>query len=303
MELRHLRYFVAVADALNFRAAAKGLHVSAPALSRQIKNLEEEMSVSLFDRDRSGVRLTAAGRVFLDESRAVISRACKAQDLAKEAAKGIKGRLKVGYNSVLLAEYMPRSLIAFMAKYPGVLVELVDLNAAEQLDALAVDAIQLAFIAPPIGWTLPPHLTGVHVLCVKPRAVLGRGHRLADRSNVSLRDLASDRILVMSSPKWAVHREHIWQMFKAHDIPVGEIVDVERLDALLTMVAGGEGVSILGFRRSMAYVDQIAILKIKESGPELEWDVRAVWRDSACTGAQKSFVDVVREVASTKNRD
>jgi DNA-binding transcriptional LysR family regulator len=294
---------VAVAEVLNFRAAAKGLHVSAPALSQQIKNLEEEIGVLLFDRDTKGVRLTAAGRVFLEESKALISKACKAQDLAREASRGVSGRLRVGYNSAILAEYMPRSLMAFTAKFPSVLVELVDLNAAEQIDALATDVIQLAFIAPPIGWALPPHLADAQVLHVKSRAVLGQGHQLAKKSALSLRDLSTDRILVMSGPKWAVHREHIWRMFKAHDVPLGEVVDVARLDALLTMVAGGEGVSILGWRRSMAYADQISILRIKESGPEMEWDIRAVWRKSACTNAQKGFVDVVRATASAYGKD
>jgi DNA-binding transcriptional LysR family regulator len=80
-------------------------------------------------------------------------------------------------------------------------------------------------------------------------------------------------------------------------------VDVARLDTLLTMVAGGEGVTIFGWKRSMAYADQIAILRIKESGPELEWDVRAVWRTSACTNTQKGFVDVVRATASALGAD
>src|SRR5215470_10638038 len=96
MELRHLRYFVAVADELSFRKAAEKLHMAQPPLSAQIKGLEDEMRVRLFERTTRSVQLTPAGRVFLEEARLVLATAAQAEQRAKEAEHGLAGTLRLG---------------------------------------------------------------------------------------------------------------------------------------------------------------------------------------------------------------
>src|SRR5664279_401085 len=117
MELRHLRYFVTVAEELNFRRAAERLHVVQPALSRQIKDLEYDLRVRLLDRDTVRVRLTDAGRVFLDEARQILAHAERAKEMARDAAAGRRGRLVIGNVGPVTTSFMPASLTAFRARY------------------------------------------------------------------------------------------------------------------------------------------------------------------------------------------
>src|SRR6266545_2619302 len=122
MELRHLCYFVAVAEAENVSRAALKLHVSQPALSRQIRDLEEELGFSLLKRSAKSVRLTEAGRAFLTEARAVLERAESAVAAARTIANGAHGELHIGYAPSLTARILPPTLRAFQAEMPNVRV-------------------------------------------------------------------------------------------------------------------------------------------------------------------------------------
>src|SRR3954468_24795318 len=136
MELRHLRYFVAVADELNYRRAAEKLRVAQPALSSQIKDLEHEVGARLLDRDTGGVRLTDAGAAFLDEARLIVAHAQRAAGIAREAAKGRRGRINIGYYAPLVMGFMPESLRVFHARYPDVDVALHEMSILDQTEAL-----------------------------------------------------------------------------------------------------------------------------------------------------------------------
>jgi len=146
MELRHLRYFIAVAEAENVSRAALKLHVSQPALSRQIRDLEDELGFLLLERSAKSVRLTEAGRAFLTEARAVLQRAEDAVITAREIATGGGGELHVGYAPSLTARILPPTLRAFQAELPKVRVKLHDLSTEEMLTGLREAKLQLAFI-------------------------------------------------------------------------------------------------------------------------------------------------------------
>src|SRR5215471_11845588 len=126
MELRHLRYFVAAAEAQNVSRAALKLHVSQPALSRQIRDLEEELGFPLFQRSAKSVRLTDAGTMFLKEARAVVQRAADAVAAARAVAAGGQSEIHVGYAPSLTARILPPTLRAFQAEFPKVRVKLHD---------------------------------------------------------------------------------------------------------------------------------------------------------------------------------
>src|SRR5947208_2289421 len=124
MELRHLKYFVAVAEEQNVTRAAARLHVSQPPLGRQIRDLEDELGVALFDHGAKSVRLTEAGRVFLTEARAVVQRADEAVQTVKAVASGQRGEIHVGYAPSLTVELLPRTLRYVQEANPGVRVQL-----------------------------------------------------------------------------------------------------------------------------------------------------------------------------------
>ena len=119
MELRHVRYFVAAAEELSFRRAAERLHVSQPALSVQIAQLEDELGATLLDRDRHHVALTAAGKVFLDRARRLLHAADEAVRAAGRAARGETGRLAIGFIAQLSYEWLPTVLRSFRKRYSG----------------------------------------------------------------------------------------------------------------------------------------------------------------------------------------
>src|SRR5882672_9029214 len=135
MELRHLRYFIGVAEEENVSRAALKLHVSQPALSRQIRDLEDELGFLLLERSAKSVRLTEAGRAFLTEARAVLQRSEDAVKTARAIAGGA-GELHVGYAPSLTARILPRTLRAFQAELPSVRVKLHDLSTEEMLIGL-----------------------------------------------------------------------------------------------------------------------------------------------------------------------
>src|SRR5687768_10104497 len=144
MELRHLRYFIGVAEEENVSRAALKLHVSQPALSRQIRDLEDELGFSLLERSAKSVRLTEAGRSFLTEARAVLRRAEEAVGAARSIASG--GELHVGYAPSLTARILPQTLRAFQAELPKVRVRLHDFSTEEMLAGLREGKLQLAFV-------------------------------------------------------------------------------------------------------------------------------------------------------------
>src|SRR5208337_4131165 len=151
MELRHLRYFVAVAGEENVSRAALKLHVSQPGISRQIRDLEEEIEFQLFERSAKSVKLTVAGKVFLTESRAVLQHAADAVNKARIVAGGTTGEINVGYAPSLTIQILPQALRKFQDKFPGVRVALHDLSTEEMLSQVGEKKLQVALTVRPPG--------------------------------------------------------------------------------------------------------------------------------------------------------
>lgn len=145
MELRHLRYFVAVSRELNFRRAAKILHIAQPPLSMQIKVLESELGVQLFDRSSRSVSLTAAGSLFLIDAVRIVTEAHQAEIDVKKAARGILGRLNIGFMLSTANDLLGTAVKKFKADYPSVELNLLDLTNSAQIRALQEGRLDIAF--------------------------------------------------------------------------------------------------------------------------------------------------------------
>lgn len=151
MELRHLRYFVAVAEALSFRGAAEKLHIAQPPLSAQIKGLEAELRVRLFERTTRSVQLTHAGRVFLEEARAVLAASAQAERRAREAERGLAGTLRIGMIAPVANVWLAGILRRFRQQFPEVQLSLFDLTSAEQLRRLQGRELDAGLLRPPVA--------------------------------------------------------------------------------------------------------------------------------------------------------
>src|SRR6267142_6390734 len=151
MELRHLRYFLAVGEALNFTKAAARLRVAQPALSRQVQDLEDEIGVDLLHRSPRGVTLTAEGKLFLEEVRGLLKRADESVEKVRSLARGEYGELHVGYAPSPTVEILPPTLAAFQKYAPRVKVLLHDLSSDELIAGLQNATLELAIMVKPTG--------------------------------------------------------------------------------------------------------------------------------------------------------
>jgi DNA-binding transcriptional LysR family regulator len=301
MELRHLRYFVTVAEELNFRRAAERLHVAQPALSRQIKDLEYDLRVRLLDRDTIRVRLTDAGRVFLDEARQILAHAERAKDMARDAAAGRRGRLVIGNVGPVTASFMPASLTAFRARYPEVAVTLMEIEPGEQISALESGVIQVGFTVgkDPV---LPAHLRLLPVLRSPMCAVVGPGHRLAGKKRISLAELEGEKLLSFAGHKSQTHADLVSGIFAANGLKAGPTKIVEGFESLLAMIAGGQGVSLMPKHISLSGADRVQIITLQETSEALVFELSAVWHDQETSPLARNFVDLLREPRTSSSR-
>jgi DNA-binding transcriptional LysR family regulator len=296
MELRHLRYFVAVAEELNYRKAAGRLRVAQPALSSQIQDLEQELGVRLLDRNTGGVRLTDAGAAFLEETRATLAQAERASLVAREAAKGLRGRLTVGYLAPLLMGFMPASLKEFHERFPEVDVSLVEMPLGEQLEALETGAIQIGFT---VGSELPLAANLQQILVVRSpiRAVVGRGHRLARRAKVSLADLAREPLVCFSIKKGtvSVHGEIMRRKLTARGFKVGPVRPIEGAEVFRATLESGLGVSLIAEIGSLSRSRDLLFKPLQETGDDLVIELNAVWRRGQASQIVTNFVELLRQ--------
>lgn len=196
MELRHLRYFVAVAENLSFRQAAEKLHMAQPPLSSQIKSLENELGVRLFERNTRSVRLTHAGQVFLQDVRSLLASSAEAQRRVKEAAQGLVGTLRVGVIAPAANAWLASVLRRFRQRFPSVQLSVFDLTSTEQLRRLRTHELDLGLLRPPMG---DPDLDCIFVEESEQVLALPAGHRLVKKRKLEWKDF-HDEDMVMIHP-------------------------------------------------------------------------------------------------------
>lgn len=194
MELRHLRYFVAVAEELNFRRAAERLHVAQPPLSAQIKLLEAELGVVLFLRTTRSVALTPAGRVLLEDARGVLAASATAERRAREAVHGLVGTLRLGLIAPAANAWLARILRSFRLEFPGVQLSLFDLTSPEQLQRLQANELDAGLLRPPIN---SHDLDSIYVEEAKQVLAMPVGHRLAKVKQLQWSDFDGESMVLM----------------------------------------------------------------------------------------------------------
>ncbi len=301
MELRHLRYFVAVAEELNFRRAAERVRVAQPALSKQIKDLEYDVGVKLLERSTAGVALTDAGTVFLESSRALLEGADRAVRTAREAAEGRCGRLVVGNVNAICASFMPAALSTFYGRFPEVDVDLRELLLPAQTVALTRGEIQVGFVVGDLG-AEEAQFERFKVLEGEIQVAVGRGHRLAARRSVSLADLAEERVLCIEVGGHDLHRQRIRDIYAQRGVKPGRFKQVNSYESLQAMIEGDQGVSFLAAMPAKETWRNIIYRPLQERGEDLRFELHAVWRKQGHSQLAANFVAVLREVCGERLR-
>lgn len=243
MELRHLRYFQAVAERLNFSRAAEQLHVAQPALSRQIRALEEELGVQLFERNRVRVRLTDAGRTFYTHTCKVLAQIAEATAAVHEVADGTAGELIVGNDWRFGGDIVSATVREFQAKHPRAEVNLLDLRVHEQLTAVRSRRAHIGFIVRDLLGARD-ELESLTVLRSRLMAAIPARHPLADRPLVPLAELAEDKWITLDEKVAPGHRPFIVQLCRLSGFTPQFGRAAGTIEGMFGRIASGYGVSV-----------------------------------------------------------
>ena len=245
MELRHLRYFVTVAELLNFTKAAAKLRVAQPSFSRQIRDLEEELGVSLLERNSRFVRLTEAGKAFAREARAVLQHAEAAAQTARAFTSSNHGRLNLGYAPSLTVEVLPQALRRFEKECPRVRVMIQDLSIREMINGLREGRLDAALTVE----SSRKQMQGLafeklrsYPVCV----ALNATHRLARAKRIDLAELNDERLIVYSREEYPEYHEWLNGLFGRAILRLLE--NAEEHDSgtsLIASVEAGRGVAVV----------------------------------------------------------
>jgi DNA-binding transcriptional LysR family regulator len=243
VELRHLRYAVALADELHFARAAARLHIAQPPLSQQIKALENELGVRLFDRTSRRVGLTDAGAAFIAEARRTLASAEQAIEAARRAARAETGRLAVGYVSSASYELLPAVLRAFRRRAPDVLLVLEEMNSSEQSRGVLAGTLDVGFVRRP-----PPtdrRLAGTVVRREPIVVAVPRDHALAAARAIRLRELALEPFVIFPArprPSWA---DAALDLCRGAGFEPRVVQEAVEMVSALSLVAAGIGIALV----------------------------------------------------------
>jgi DNA-binding transcriptional LysR family regulator len=291
MELRHLRYFVAVAEELNFTRAASRLRVAQPALSRQMRDLEEELATALFERGHSGVQLTRSGKAFYVRARALLTDAAAAVNEARVAGGVISGRIVLGFPSGIHLNYLAPVIARFRASHPNVEFDFYHGLPSQQMKALRAGRVDIAFV------NLPEPLEGLqHVVVwrVPFKVVLPRNHRFARRREFKLEDLCGEDFVFCTREA----RPEFYDDFFHHCANAGFRPNVVKEVGgyptnMLGLISVGMGVSVLPHFEQVERIKGILWRPLIK--PKLWTDWALIWRRETASAASEEFVDAAEK--------
>lgn len=294
MELRHLRYFKAIAEAENFTRAARGLRVAQPALSARMKDLEAELGLALFEPQGRGIRLTPAGRYYLAEVRQILERIDAAGEAARQIQRGEVGSLRLAILETLSqVEPLPTLLRELRARHPALGLKLVGLSSIAQQAALRAGTIDVGLIArDPFQ---DPDTTARLLLEIPIHAMLPASHPLAHRAYLRLADLENLDFVwpeaEASTPYWAIYRD----AFEGRDWKPRVVQEASSFVTTASLVAAGYGCALGIAVPGGPAAEGIAQVPIQDM--DLRLKVHLVWRRDNPSPALQRFLEVVEDIA------
>ena len=294
MELRHVRYFLAVAESLNFSKAAQQLHIAQPPLSRQIRQLEDELGVELFVRNHHRVQLTKAGRAFLDEGRKLVVQAGHAAEAARHAQKGESGIVRIGIASGL-GGVVAKAVAENCKRFPGINIECKDIFSSLQNENLEKGEIDLGFLRPPVDQVkLDCELLFEEEFVV----VLPRNHRFAKRKFVKLKEVADEPLIIFDRHFSTGLYDRILGLYSRQGLtPHFAVTHVEaHEEAGAIMVASGKAIFIGAGAIVTRAVAGVELVSVPLNEAEARIEVYMAWRRNEESVAVLGFLDSVRKV-------
>ncbi len=299
MELRHLRYFVAVAQELSFTGAARKLHLAQPSLTRQIHNLEEELGVRLFDRGRKQILLTEEGRRFLVDSQRLLALSLESVKAVQQLNRGEPTQLNIGYAFKFQRDLLPSTLRTFYQTHPGTAVNLFYMPPAEQLRALETRKLDLGFIGIRPS-AASQNMAGLDWECVARDdvvVVLPSDHSLAKQSKIKITDLKSLFFVAMSEETHPGARSWLSGLCQRAGFAPRILQDVELESGMMTFVAEGLGVTLA--RKQIENLPHPGVVfRPLTSAAKAEYWI--AWHRENHTKVLRAYIEVVKEEAARR---
>ena len=299
MDLRQLRYFLAVAEAGHVTRASEQLGIQQPPLSQQIRALEAGLGVVLFERHARGVTLTEAGRLLQAEARAVVGRAEALQRRMAEVAAGRQGALKLGFTSSAAAHaFLPRVLRACRQQYPGIQVELAEFNAAELTEEMLAGRLHCGFLRVPVA--APPGLRFETLFDEPALLVLPNDHPAVPQGGgpVPLAALRDDGFILVRRPGAPGLYAELLALCRQAGFEPRVVAEVPRMLTNLNLVAAGAGVSVVPASMRGVHAHALAYcgIAVPSGATPLRAPMTLVSREAQPTGPAATFLALVREL-------
>jgi DNA-binding transcriptional LysR family regulator len=293
VELRHLRYFIAVAEELHFSRAAEKLQIAQPPLSQQIRQLERTLGVRLFERNHHSVALTNAGQVFLEEARIILDQVEHALARVQDAQRGLVGQLDIGFISGASATdtIIPDMLQVYCQRFPAVSVRLREMHLQEQLQALQEQQIQVGFLAR--SQEIPTEFDSEVIQRIPFVAVFAPQHRFASQPSVALHSLVNEPFIFCQRQASRFLYDQIIQLCDFSPRITQEVSDIRML---LGLVAANLGISIVP-ASAMALRNQGVVYRpLTDLDGDITIETVLVWRRKDISPLVQEFLAVARWV-------
>jgi LysR family transcriptional regulator, benzoate and cis,cis-muconate-responsive activator of ben and cat genes len=262
VELRHLRYFVAVAEMENVSRAALKLHVSQPALSKQIRDLEDELGFSLLERTAKSVRLTEAGRAFLEEARAILKHAGDAVLKGRAVAGKFETELRVGDWALGTGRIMPALLHAYQQAMPNVHVKLHDWSVDQNIAGVRDGVLQLAILVPPPKANALNDFLFQQLKTARLCLAVSSSHPFARKQSVSLADAAQEPFVGLIHERYPRYQEYLASIFAYVNSKPRIVEEHDGWTGLFSAVGAGTGVAISSDVFSYVFGDRVKCLRL-----------------------------------------
>lgn len=298
MELRHLRYFVAVAETQNvLRAATQKLHVSQPAVSRQIRDLEDELGVQLFERTGKAVKLTDAGQLFLKEARAVLERTDEAVANVRGFAQAGETELHVGYSPLPGAQIVPAALRAFQQAMPNVHVKLHDWSNEEIVAGVRDGRLQLAFCIPPLRRGAFRDLRFEELIRERVRVAVPPNHRLAQRRSVSLADAAQEPFIGLTRENAPHYYAYLAAVFAPVKNKPRVIEEHDSMLGVISAIEAGTGAGLAVESIGYSFGNRVKLLRLTPEPKPISFGIAA--RKGRLSPATEKFWQCAKKAAAS----
>lgn len=291
MELRHLRYFVAVAEALSFTKGAAKLRLAQPSLTRQIQDLEEEIGVRLLDRTKQRVILTAEGASFLVDARRVLALSAEIVQSVQLLSRHEVSALNLGYVANLFFDLLPVTLASFQRSFPSTPINLFDMSCGDQFKALEEGRLDLGFV----GLREPALERGLScqpVAAYDTVAAVPKGHPLAKKPVIKLKELKPLFFIGMSEESYPGYRAWLTETCQRVGFSPRVLQDAEIERTLIQAVAAGLGVALLPDQIKKLPHDNVVF---RELDPPVKTESCIAWKPDNPSIALKAYVNVLND--------